>query len=411
MSIYDKNLKRIREIQLQVAKGKTTADRAAARIARIHAQGPEWWVKGRAYGKWFDLQVPAEFIGKKGAKEYDSRVRIKVVDRTFTPSELLKTRLRVLFEAHRDAQAGRGGHKAATTLCKHAIRYFGMLRLDGLQDKPKVTLAEGFKRVPGPPLWKVGTRNNLRAFMRAAIGRYLRENPRLVMNNPMDAYPPEDGEESREVFPTLTEHRTLIHYLRANPYRIVPREKGLGPVKTGYPSYLAPLMVIKYEQGLRGMEIIPWRLEHLDMDCAFGALPAVETFILKKNGKRAKQWVVLTPDAFDAMKAYLATIPGPKERGPVWPVKNFPYDIIRRALDACGLSHLNPHDWRTAWTMNHIDEPGERRRAAIGKESEEGEAAYKVFNRQQQEVLYRPKWAHRESSALRAWDQDGDQND
>ena len=42
--------------------------------------------------------------------------------------------------------------------------------------------------------------------------------------------------------------------------------------------------------------------------------------------------------------------------------------------------------------MSHIDEPGERRRAAIGKETETGEAPYIHFNRLEQERLYAEKW-------------------
>lgn len=98
------------------------------------------------------------------------------------------------------------------------------------------------------------------------------------------------------------------------------------------------------------------------------------------------------PSAGAALRAYLQTLPGPKEVGPVWPVKNWPTKLVRRALDTCGLQHLVAHDWRRAWTMAHIDAPAKRRQAAVGKESDSGEAPYIHFNRREQEELYAPKW-------------------
>jgi integrase len=386
VSVYDNNSKRIAEIRRDIAAGRTTAEKGGRRIATLKARGPEYWVKGRAFGKWYDLPCPEP--GIKAARAYDARIKLQVVDRTYTPAELLKTRLRDIFKAHLDAQKG-GGRKAAATRCGHASRIFGHVRLEKLHENPVAILEPGFDALPTE--WKQKTRWHVWSFMKAAIERFKAANPKIQINNPMTAYPMEHGTEDREVFPTEAEHLRVLAHLKANPLRWVTRP-GKGPTKAGFPAYLHALMVCKYEQGLRGMEIIPWRFERADMDCMQGKYPAIETKILKK-GKRNWQWVVLTPTAYKALRAYLDTVPGPKERGPIWPVRNWPTDLVRRLLDECELPHLWAHDWRRAWTMKHIEAPGERRRAAIGKETDAGEAPYKVFNRREQEAFYAPLWA------------------
>lgn len=386
MSVYDKNTKRAAELDRMVSQGKMDPAKAEARKAKLKAKGPEFWVKGRAFGKWYDIPVPEP--GIKAAKAFDARMKLQVMDRTFTPAELLKTRLKDIFAAHLKAQAGRGGEGAAKTRCGHATRLFGFLRLEKLHESPRAILEKGFDTLPAE--WKQKTRWHVWSFMKAAIESFKLANPKLQINNPMTAYPMEHGTEDREVFPTEAEHLRVISHLQANPLRWVTRP-GKGPMKVGYPAYLHALMVCKYEQGLRGMEIIPWRFEKMDLDGQQGKYPAILTKILKK-GKRQWQWVVLTPASFKALRSYLDSVPGPKEVGAVWPVKNWPTDLVRRLLDECGLPHLWAHDWRRAWTMKHIDASGERRRAAIGKESEEGEAPYKVFNRLEQEAFYAPLW-------------------
>lgn len=386
MSIYDKNAKRIAEIGRAIKAGKITPEKAAARIATLKSRGPEYWVKGRAFGKWYDEPVPEP--GIKAARAFDARIKLQVVDRVYTPADLLKARLRDIFKAHLDAQKGRGGWKSARTYCGHATRLFGHIRLEKLHESPREILERGFDHLPTG--WKPKTRWHVWSFMKAAIERFKLANPKLQINNPMTAYPMEHGTEDREVFPSEAEHLRVISHLQANPLRWVTRP-GKGPTKVGYPAYLHALMVCKYEQGLRGMEIVPWRYERADLDCFHGKFPAIETKILKK-GKRNWQWVVLTPAAYKALRGYMDAIPGPKERGPIWPVKNWPTGLVRRLLDECELPHLWAHDWRRAWTMKHIEAPGERRRAAIGKESEEGEAPYKVFNRREQEAFYAPLW-------------------
>lgn len=387
MTVYDKNQKRIRELQRLVDQGKIHTEKAAARLAKLQAKPPEWWAKGRAFGKWYD--VPTHAKTKRAADDFDARIRLQVQDKTYTPADLLNIRLREMFKAHLDAQAGKGGYKAAKTRYGHACRILGAVRLAKLHDNPREILERAFDSLPIG--WTQKTRWHVWSFMSAAFGRYKRAYPKLTINNPFTAYEISHGTNDRHVFPTEAEHLQVISHLQANPLHWVTRE-GKGPSKEGYPAYLAPLMVIKYEQGLRGGEIIAWRLEKMDLDCLHGKYPAVLTKILKK-GKRQWQWVVLTPTAYRALRAYLQTIPGPKEVGPVWPVRNWPTDLVRRALDACGLQHLVAHDWRRAWTMAHIDAPAKRRQAAIGKQSDEGEAPYIHFNRQEQEELYAPKWA------------------
>lgn len=387
MSYYDKTAKRIGEIQRGIESGKIDPVRGAARVARYKAKGPQYWVKGFAYGKWYDQPVPEP--GIKAAKAFDARLKVQVEDKTYTPAELTRAKLKTIFEAHLAAQAGKGGEKSARTYCGHASRIFGYIRLEKLHEAPKEILERGFDSLPAT--WKQKTRWHVWSFMKAAITRYKLAHPKIQINNPMTAMEMAHGTEDRESFPTEAEHLRVLSHLKANPMKWVSRE-GKGPTKEGYPPYLYALMVCKYEQGLRGMEIIPWRFEKMDLDCLHGKLPAIMTKILKK-GKRQWQWVVLTPTAYRALKEYLATVPGPKEVGPVWPVKNWPTALVRRLLDECDLPHLWAHDWRRAWTMSHIDAPGDRRRAAIGKETEAGEAPYKHFNRQEQEALYAPKWA------------------
>lgn len=390
MSIYCKLQKRIREIERARDAGKVPADKAAVRIAKLKARPPQYWVKGYAYGKWYDEPVPENGHSKKAAQAYDARIKVKVEDRTYTPAELLKVKLRILFEAHRDAMEGRGGHRAAKTRCKHATQHFGHVRLDHLHAKPKEILDAGFEALGAEhPEWEPKTLWQVRAFLRAAIGRYLSEHPKIIMNNPVDAKPMAHGTNTREVFPAEDEHQAVLDHLKANPQAWVTRERK-GPVLTGFPAYLHALMSIKYEQGLRGMEIMPWRFENADLDCVYGRRPAIKTRILKQ-GKRRWQWVVLTPTAYRDLMAYLATVEGPKETGPIWPVKNWPTGLVRRLLDAKGLQHLVAHDWRRAWTMEHVDAPKERRRAAVGRLSED-ESAYIHFNRQEQEALYEDRW-------------------
>jgi integrase len=386
LTVYDKVKKRIRELQNQVAKGKVPEAKVAARIARLEAKPPEWWAKGRAFGKWYD--VPCKVKTEKAARDFDARIRLQVQDKTYTPADLLNVRLRDMFKAHLDAQKGKGGYKAAKTRYGHACRILGHVRLSRLHDNPREILERAFDSLPIG--WKQKTRWHVWSFMSAAFGRYKRAYPKLTINNPFTAYDISHGTEDRVVFPTEAEHLQVVSHLQAHPFRWVARE-GKGPVKEGYPPYLATLMVVKYEQGLRGGEIIAWRLEKMDLDCLHGKYPAIMTKILKK-GKRQWQWVVLTPTAYRAIRAYLQTLPGPKEVGALWPVKNWPTALVRRVLDACSLQHLVAHDWRRAWTMSHIDAEGPRRRAAVGKATETGEAPYIHFNRSQQEELYASKW-------------------
>lgn len=384
MSEYDKNAKRIKAIQAGIAAGKIDPARGAARIAKYKAKGPEYWVKGFAYGKWYDIKVPEK--GIKAAKAFDARVRLQVADRTFTPADLLKARLRDIFRAHLQVQAGKGGEKAARTRCGHACRVFGHFTLDKLHENPKEILSAGFARLPAE--WSQKSRWHVWSFMSAAIARYKRENPKLQINNPMTAYPMSHGTRKRKVYPTHEEHLERLSHLRNNPARWETRE-GKGPKKVGFPAYLYPLLVIKYQQGLRGMEIIPWRFEKADLDAH---RPAVMTRILKKGGGTADQWVVLTPTSYRALREYLQTVPGPKEVGPMWPVKNWPTNLMRRLLDECGQQHLVPHDDRRAWTMSNIDKDKRRRQAAVGRETDDSEEFYIHFGRQEQEEFYREEW-------------------
>jgi integrase len=394
MSIYEKNAKRIREVQNQLKAGRIPPERAAARIAKLQAKPPEWWAKGRAFGKWYDQ--PCKVKTRKAAQDFDARIRLQVQDRTYTPADLLNAKLRDLFKAHLDAQAGKGGYKAAKTRYGHACRILGAVRLSRLHDNPKEILERAFDSLPIG--WSQKTRWHVWSFMSAAFGRYKRAHPKLTINNPFTALEMPHGTQDRAVSPTEAEHLQVVSHLQAHPLKWASRE-GKGPTKEGFPPYLAALMVVKYEQGLRGGEIIAWRLEKMDLDCLHGKYPAILTKILKK-GKRQWQWVVLTPTAYRAIRAYLQTLPGPKEAGPLWPVKNWPTAMVRRALDECNLQHLWAHDWRRAWTMNHIDAPTKRRQAAVGKETDSGEAPYIYFNRREQEELYAPKWAANEAENI-----------
>lgn len=387
MAVYDKNQKRIKAIQAGIDAGKIDPVRGAARLAKYKAKPADYWVKGYAYGKWYDLQVPD--AGIKAAKAFDARIRLQVEDRTFSPAELLKAKLRDVFQLHLQAQAGKGGEKAARTRCGHATRVFGHVTLDKLHENPKAILKVGFATYPAE--WEQKSLWHVWSFMKAAIERYKAENPKIQINNPMTAYPMSHGTRKREQAPTLSEHLQLLSHVMMNPAKIVTRE-GKGPVKVGFPAYLFPLLVIKAEQGLRGMEIIPWRLERADLDAK---RPAVMTRILKKDGQKADQWVVLTPTAYKALKEYLQTIDGPKEYGKIWPVKNWPTKLVRRALDECGLTDLVAHDYRRFWTMNNIDKSKERRKGAIGREDSEDH--YIHFNRKEQEEFYRDEWAEYEA--------------
>jgi integrase len=400
MSIYDKNQKRIRELRRKVELGKMDPAMATPRIAKLANRPPEYWVKGTAYGKAYDKKVPDNSSSIKAARDFDMRLKVQVQDRTFTPAELLKVRLQEIFTAHLAAQAGKGGEKSSKTRHDHACRIFGSIKLDTLHNNAEQILEKGFAHTPEK--WKQKTKHLLWSFMNSAIGRYLKKNPKIQINNPMAAFPVPHGTEAREVFPTEQDYLERLAHVRNNPARIITRE-GKGPMRVGYPAYFYPLLVIKYQQGLRGMEIIPWRFEKADLSAR---RPAVQTKILKKGAAKAEQWVVLTPASFKALRDYLDTIPGPKEVGPVWPVKNWPTALMRRLLNECGQSHLNPHDDRRAWTMNHIDKNGERRRAAVGRETEDSETFYKHFNRQEQEAFYADVWNEYENQR----DLFGDQN-
>ncbi len=390
MTVYDKNLKRIKEIERALEKGKIDPVRAHARIMRIKAKGPEFWVKGYAYGKHYDEKV--EDSGSiKAARSYDMRVKVQVEDRTYTPAELMKAKLRDIFKAHLKAQEGKGGFKAARTRCGHASRAFGHITLDKLHSSPAPLLEAGFETMPEE--WTPKSRWHVWSFMKASIEGYKKANPKIQINNPMTAYPMSHGTAKRTQAPTLADHLAILSHVRNNPARWVTRE-GKGPSKAGYPAYLYPLLVIKAEQGLRGMEIIPWRFERADLDAK---RPAVMTRILKKDGAKADQWVVLTPASFKALSEYLETVKGPKEYGKIWPVKNWPTALMRRVLDECSLPDLVPHDYRRFWTMKHIDKSQDRRKAAVGRESDDSEEFYKHFNRQEQEAFYAEEWAEYEA--------------
>lgn len=389
MSYYDKNAKRIKALEAGIAAGKIDPARGAARIAKYKAKGADYWVKGYAYGKWYDLQVPTP--GIKAAKAFDARTRMAVEDRTFSPADLIKTKLRDIFDAHLQAQAGKGGEKAAKTRHGHACRVFGHLTLDKLHADPKTILKAGFASYP--PEWEQKSLWHVWSFMAAAINTYKRENPKLQINNPMTAYPMSHGTNKRKVYPTHEEHLERLSHLRNNPAKIITRE-GKGPMKVGFPAYLYPLLVIKYQQGLRGMEVIPWRFEKADLDVR---RPAVMTRILKKDGEKADQWVVLTPTSYKALRDYLQTLPGPKEVGPIWPVKNWPTKLMRRLLDECGQEHLVPHDDRRAWTMSNIDKDKRRRQAAVGRETDDSEEFYIHFGRKEQEAFYEAEWSEFEA--------------
>jgi hypothetical protein len=83
VTVYDKVKKRIRELQNQVAKGKVPEAKVAARIDKLQAKPPEWWAKGRAFGKWYDL--PCKVKTEKAARDFDARIRLQVQDKTYTP--------------------------------------------------------------------------------------------------------------------------------------------------------------------------------------------------------------------------------------------------------------------------------------------------------------------------------------
>ena len=69
--LFDKNMRRIQELERKLDAGKHEPDKIKSRIALLKSRGPEYWIRfWDKFGKPHDEKCPDDFQSFDGAKKY-----------------------------------------------------------------------------------------------------------------------------------------------------------------------------------------------------------------------------------------------------------------------------------------------------------------------------------------------------
>jgi integrase len=375
-AVYNRNEERARALEKQVAAGQKDPDVAAARIAALRAV-PDYWVKVYDGPKPIRQQAdPPTSI--RAAEKLEARLKGEIQGGTHIPTELLKTTLGAILDAYLAYMAGKSSFASTKSRARAAapIRH---VKLEAWHNNPK--LIERHLDDDTPDTWGDRSIHHYAKLLQFAVQRFIDSHQKLNIKNPvltaiiaMDLDP---GLNRREVVPSDLEVAMLVGEAR----------------QKGYPPYLAHLLTFLRETGLREIEALSLRWEKvvLDWEESRRIRPWVEVRLRKKK-KYVIRRVPLNPRARRALQAIRDLAAGPTETGFAFPVRNFPGKIYRRIRAKLALEHINVHDFRKSWSLEHLDKGRELRKEVRGHDTDEMDEYYLVLGLKEAEAIYDEDW-------------------
>lgn len=375
-AIYDKNLERIRAIEKKRDTGEIDPAKAEKRIAALR-RVPDYWVKvydgPEAVRRHVD---PPESI--RAAEKLEKQLQGEIVTGAFIPDQLIKAKLGDIFDTYESKQIGKGGYAATKSRLRTAapIRH---VTLEAWHNNVK--LVEHHLDNDTPDHWADKSIWNYAKTLQFAVQLYIDTHQRLNIKNPVKtaikAMGLEEGTQRREVVPTDFEIAMLAGEAR----------------RKAYPFYLAPLLVFLRETGLREIEALGMRWEKTSMeyDPAREIYPWADVRLRKKK-KYVVRRIPLNPKAWQALRLIQAATEGPTETGWIFPVRNFPGRLYRRARAAVGLEGVNVHDFRKSWSAEHLHAGPELRKEVRGHDTDEMDEYYLVLTEKETRQIYEKDW-------------------
>lgn len=369
VSYYDKNAReRIPAIQKKVAAGTLTREAADAAIAELRAK-PDFYVRGPG-----DLRIHVKpSHSEAAARKAAARLEAELDAGTHTPEALIKVQLGTILDRYIEKK--RGKDASAVSYAEAAKTMIGTMRLAQVHNNVDALVRHFQEDLP--PRWPVEkTRWNYVACLQAAVQNYLDANQKLNIKNPVRTAKKlaemKRGTRKRSEHPTLDDYR---HHLQA---------AGRAP----FPAWFRVLVVAYAESAFRGSMIVRgFRWERLHLEYVPGqALPYIEINVSKQKGE-GKDDFKQFPISRD-LRLALLSLPGPKEYGPVFPVKNIPVKWWRKLFAACGTEHLRPHDYRRLWKLRYLDHNPKMTARGMGHATLSMDLDYTILERRELEALY-----------------------
>jgi|GEM_PF-6245443 len=252
-----------------------------------------------------------------------------------------------------------GTIKSARTYAKIAIEHMGTATLAELAKEPAI-LVRYFRASPFPPRWAPKTKYNYRLLIRAAISYWIKSRG-MDCPNPMNVVFLDPQTAIRENVPTPEQYQALLD----------------AAANIGAPPYIRWLITAAWETGLRVSEYLGWQWEDIDMSFRSG-LPWYSVYI-RKQRRMVKRQIPMSQGLWEM----LSEIPRRKS-GPVWPVENPPYRILKRVFREANMPGLHLHDFRKSYKTFRKAEgwPKEITKAVQGHATDSMDSYYTVFGRE-----------------------------
>lgn len=384
-AIFDKNLERIRALEKQVLAGTLDPEKAAKRIAKLRAVA-DYWVKVYDGGPKPIRRQADPPSSKRAAEKLETRLKGEIVTGVYIPGDLLKTTVGAIVDAYLEKQKGRAGEASCRSRARTAapVRH---VKLEAWHNNTK--LIEYHLDNDTPDTWADRSIHHYAKLLQYAVQAFIDGNQKLFIKNPVrtaiKAMDLDPGLVRREVVPSDLEVAMLVGEAR----------------RGAYPRYVAPLLTFLRETGLREIEALSLRWEKVSMDWeeAHRIRPWAEVRLRKKK-KYVIRRIPLNPRARRALQAMQDQAAGPTETGFVFPVRNFPGRIYRRIRAAVVLPHINPHDFRKSWSVEHLDKGQELRKEVRGHDTDEMDEYYLVLSLKDSEKIYDEDWKREAENAL-----------
>lgn len=382
---YNKNLQRVNEIRVKVAQGEIDPAKAEKRIATLEAI-PDYWIKVYDGHKMIRRHVdPPE--SEAAAKRLERKLQGEIASKTYVPDDLMKMTMGAIVDAYLETQTGKAGFAS----CKSRAKTAEPIRRVKLETWHNDTKAiERHLDQDTPEKWSDKSIWNYAKLLQYSVQRFIDTHQKLNIKNPVrtaiKAMGLEEGTNRRQVVPTEIEYREILAECR----KLATLDPRL--------YYLPRLLAVLRETGLREIEVLSLRWEKVSLEHKPGKTwPWVEVRLRKKK-KLVVRRIPLSLAAAQALRSLQAATPRQTETGFVFPVRNFPGKLYRRARSARGASHINAHDFRREWRLRHLKKGQELRKEVGGHDTDEMDEYYLVLGLEQTREFYADEWSEFEGA-------------
>lgn len=340
MSFFDKNLKRIRELERELQAGRGDPEKVRARIEELE-QKPDWFVDYRdVLGRRHEEKCPPEYQNERAAARYHALCVERVRKGAYNPPDLRKAKVAEITAAYleRKRKAAESSGKVSTFntakySCQRVNELIGDWRLDRMDADPEM-IVDFFSDFPRRD-WSPKTVWNFFTTLKAAINSWIRFK-RLVMKNPCEIVELDPQTCVQDYVPTPEDFEKVF----------------TATYVVGLPDWIRHLFTAVYESGLRINEVLRWRIENIDMSApVFGEnsrLIKCPTFLteISKQRRLTRKRIPMSSKLWQALRAQI----GARNEGLVFGHTRPPYQLLRwLRCPECGLKvHGNEHPYRRA---------------------------------------------------------------